>query len=591
MSTRRLLSLTTLAIAIAVGTASVACSGTNDATIVRPAETKESGLPCCHGGYIHRCANESALNACSNANRDETDCTKTSTMCGTPAPSTTGTTVSPAPSTTGTTVPPAPSTTGTTVPPGPCTPGSFGLNGACMAWRTCPPGNTVEVEGTATSDRACRQCAPGSFSTSSNATACSPCASGTFVSASGATSCTARATCGVDRVDLVFGVTKASEDAVCARVRQFRTNSRDFADAVAVDASGNILLAGVTEKSFGDRDIFVRKYDAAGNLVWAREFGSRGSDDSVGGIAVDASGNVVVAGSSFGTLAGQTTAGGADAFVQKYDASGTLLWTRQYGSNKNDGVRSIALDSSGNIVVGGGTFGALPGQASSGNDDVFVQKFNAAGGLLWTRQYGSSNSDSATGIAVDASGNVLVGGNAPDPFVQKYDGDGALMWTRQLSGGLMNAVGVDASGNVVVAGSAFGALPGQTSAGNTDAFVQKYDGAGTLMWTRQFGSSAVDSAKGIATDASGNVLVTGFTNGVLPRQTSVGNTDIFIRKFDSLGSELRTLQFGSTSEDSASGLAVDAAGHALVAGYTLGVLQPTQTNFGFANAFFAAFAL
>jgi hypothetical protein len=394
---------------------------------------------------------------------------------------------------------------------------------------------------------------------------------------------------------LVFGVTQASEDAVCARARQFRTNVRDFADAVAVDASGNVLVAGVTETSFGDRDVFVQKFDAAGNLVWARQFGSRFAagglaNDSVGGIAVDASGNVVVAGSSGGTLPGQTTAGGTDAFVQKYDASGTLLWTRQYGSSRNDELRSIAVDSLGNILVAGGTSGVLPGQISSGNDDVFVQKLNAAGGLLWTRQYGSSNNDSAKGIAVDASGNVLVGGNAPDPFVQKYDGVGALMWTRQLSGGLMRAVGVDASGNVVVAGSAFGALPGQTSAGTTDAFVQKYDGAGALMWTRQFGSSAVDSAEGIATDASGNVLVTGFTNGVLPRQTSVGSTDLFIRKFDSFGTELRTLQFGSTSEERASGLAVDAAGNALVAGYTLGVLQPTQSNFGFANAFFAAFA-
>ncbi len=101
-SPRSLLSLTTVAVVFALGAASVACSGANDVGVGEPTAAKESGLPCCHGGYIYKCASDSALNACSDSSRDETtDCTKTTTTCGgsgtTPTPTTSATTPPPPP--------------------------------------------------------------------------------------------------------------------------------------------------------------------------------------------------------------------------------------------------------------------------------------------------------------------------------------------------------------------------------------------------------------------------------------------------------------------------------------------------------------
>jgi hypothetical protein len=200
-----------------------------------------------------------------------------------------------------------------------------------------------------------------------------------------------------------------------------------------VDASG-VYVAGFTSGTLpeqtsagGANDAFVRKYDAAGNELWTRQFGTSGSDLAFA-ISVDASG-AYVAGSTDGTLSGQTSAGGADAFVRNYDAAGNELWTRQFGTSGFDEARAISVDASG-AYVAGITDGTLPGQTSAGSSDAFVHKYDAAGNELWTRQFGTSDDDLATAVAVDASG-------------------------------------------VYVAGFTSGTLPEQTSAGGADAFVTK----------------------------------------------------------------------------------------------------------------------
>src|SRR5262249_59490266 len=116
-------------------------------------------------------------------------------------------------------------------------------------------------------------------------------------------------------------------------------------------------------------------------------------------------------------------------------------------------------------------------------------------------------------------------------------------------------VAVDASG-VYVAGDTDGTLPGQTGAGGRDAFVRKYDGAGNQLWTRQFGTSGFfDSALGVAVDASGG-FVAGFIDGTLPGQTSAGDIDAYVRKYDAAGNELWTRQFGTSAHDFASRVAL-----------------------------------
>jgi uncharacterized repeat protein (TIGR01451 family) len=369
--------------------------------------------------------------------------------------------------------------------------------------------------------------------------------------------------------------------------RQFGTGpSADFARAV--DSSGNVYVAGSTggvlagTSSAGDDDVFVRKYDANGMVVWTQQFGTA-SNDAALGIAVDATG-VYVAGGVSGTLSGQTS-GGQDAFVRKYDASGMVVWTHQFGSAANDIASGITADASGIYVAG------------SAGDDAFVRKYDASGTELWNRQFGTADIDMALGVAADASGvyvagqtfGVLTGPSSAggaDAFVRKYDTSGNEDWTRQFgTAGTDGAVAVaaDVSG-IYVAGGVSGVLPGQTGAGGQDAFVRKYDASGTTLWTRQFGSTANDIASGITADVSG-IYVAGQTLGVLPGQTSAGSADAFLRKYHTSGTEVWTRQFGTTAIDAAVGVAVDAGG-IYVAGFTQGAL-PDNSNTGGIDAFVA----
>jgi len=394
-------------------------------------------------------------------------------------------------------------------------------------------------------------------------------------------------------------------------IRQFGTYESEFAMDVVVDASGNVYVTGTTygalpgQASSGFDDAFVRKYDGAGNEIWTRQFGSSQYDYAVG-VAVDASGSVYVAGyTAHGTLPGQESSGYYDAFIRKYDGAGNEIWTRQFGSSWYDYAYGVAVDASGSVYVAGDTTGTLPGQASSGYFDAFVRKYDGAGNEIWTRQFGSSEYDYAQGgVAVDSSGNVYVAGWTSgalpgqvssgwgDAFVRKYDGSGDEIWTRQFGssdGDYTKGMAVDTLGNVYVAGYTGGTFPGQTSSGNIDAFIRKYDGAGNEIWTRQFGSSWEDHAEGVAVDASGSVYVAGLTYGALPGQVSSGGSyDAFVRKYDGSGNEIWTRQFGSSIYTTAYDAAVDGSGSIYVAGSTWGALLG-QTHSGGYDVFLVKF--
>jgi len=115
--------------------------------------------------------------------------------------------------------------------------------------------------------------------------------------------------------------------------------------------------------------------------------------------------------------------------------------------------------------------------------------------------------------------------------VRKYDGAGSILWTRQFGSAdndYINGLALDRGGNVYVAGYTTGALPGQTSLGAADAYVRKYDSEGNVLSTRQFGTAASDFAIAVAVDGSNIVYVAGSTDGALPGQASAGGRDAYV---------------------------------------------------------------
>jgi hypothetical protein len=325
--------------------------------------------------------------------------------------------------------------------------------------------------------------------------------------------------------------------------RQIGTSGGDTSRSVAVDAWGNAYISGYTNGSLGGTneglfDAFLTKYDASGNLLWSRQMGTTTYDRSYS-VAVDASGNAYMTGVTSGSLGG-TNAGGDDAFLTKYDGSGNLLWSRQMGTSGGDYSNSVAVDASGNAYISGETGGAGP---SAGSVDAFLIKYDGSGNLLWSRQIGTSSNEWSESVAVDASGNAYISGTTEgslgganagrqDVFLVKYDGSGNLLWSRQMGTTTEQyswSVTVDALCNAYISGWTQDSFVGP-SAGVSDAFLIKYDGSGNLLWSQQIGTSSDDWSFSVAVDALCNAYITGWTYGSLGG-TNAGYSDAFLVKF------------------------------------------------------------
>jgi hypothetical protein len=395
-----------------------------------------------------------------------------------------------------------------------------------------------------------------------------------------------------------------------------------FARGVAVDASGNIIVAGYflgsvdfgggTLVNQGGFDIFVAKLGPSGEHLWSRSFGGAG-DQAATGVAVDPSGNVIVTGYFWNVLdlgAPNTlvSQGNNDIFVMKLDAaSGGHLWSKGFGDPTVQGGLGVAADASGNVLLtgyfgGAVSFGGAP-VVGHGGTDVFVAKLDPSGAHLWSKGFGDADGQEGTGVAVDASGNIALtgyfastvdfGGGAlmsapsvPSAYVAKLDPSGAHLWSRTAGaispGSDSYGVGVaaGASGNVIAGGKFVGTMDfgdgPLVCQGSQAVFVVDHDTSGGHPWSRAFGGASSDAstaASGVAVDTFGNLLVAGSFSGSInfgggPLASSSGSTsDVFLAKFD--GSDKHHIcsqRFGMTGSNSAAGVAVDAASNVVVVG-------------------------
>jgi beta-propeller repeat-containing protein len=361
--------------------------------------------------------------------------------------------------------------------------------------------------------------------------------------------------------------------------RQFGTARFDQANGIAV-ADFNVYVAGDAigalpgQVSEFPQEVsgFVRKYDSKGTVVWTQTIGSTTEgEDHATSVAANTSG-VYVAGWTAGSLPGQTKSGPYDAFVRKYDVNGNEQWTRQFGTTATVEAFGVAVDGSGVYVAGRVDCcnGPFPGIVASTGADAFLRKYDLDGKQLWTRQFGSPDVDRATAIAVDATGVYVAGmtngefagpRGQQDGFLVRFDADGTVLWSRQFGttdqNEETNVVAVGPSG-AYVGGRTTGALQGDKPRGLWDAYVMQFDRDGMLQWARQFGGAGDgDNVFGLAVGLT-HLLVTGAADGELPGQTFVGGQDAFYRLYDFTGAEAGTREFGNGLNDFGGGAAADA---------------------------------
>lgn len=290
----------------------------------------------------------------------------------------------------------------------------------------------------------------------------------------------------------------------------FHGVTSDIGWAVAVAGDDGILVGGSTYTLDDGRDAWVRRYTPDGATDWTQTFdGAAHDDDEVRGIAVDPSGNVLVAGYT------TTATAQRDVWVRKYSSAGAMQWTRTAAGagNQDDEAHGIAADGDGNVLVVGYVW------AGAGQRDVWVRKYDPAGNELWTRTHDGpeATNDEGNGIAADSAGNVIAVGFQSvqdvgrDVWVRKYDSDGNELWTAtydapQHGSDTAHGVAVDGADAIVVAGSIFRGTQ------SDNVWVRKHDPDGNELWTSTYNSDAFgsDVANAVGVDADGNVAAGGF---------------------------------------------------------------------------------
>lgn len=326
--------------------------------------------------------------------------------------------------------------------------------------------------------------------------------------------------------DLVVG--KISSAGALTWVRQLGSvtmgasaSAAEMARQMAIQSTGDVIVVGETSSDFGEvaagnGDAFIASFDTNGNLNWITQLGSvtvggaASQQQNAYSIAIDSTDNIVIGGSTLGSLA-EANAGGRDAFVAYFDSGGALQWMGQLGNvtigagaSGFDDIYSVAFDGAGDVVVAGYTNGSLA-EANAGNYDIYVAKWNSAGVFQWASQLG----------------NVTVGGAAADD-------DKPL------------AMSLDSSDNIFLAGYT-GASLAEASGGSYDAIAVKLDAAGNLSWIKQFGNvtigagaSGFDSLYGIEPLSNGQILLAGSSAGNF-FETSAGSDDLIYIRLESNG--------------------------------------------------------
>ncbi|MBF5045758.1 hypothetical protein FGE12_25345 [Aggregicoccus sp. 17bor-14] len=350
----------------------------------------------------------------------------------------------------------------------------------------------------------------------------------------------------------------------------------DYLAGVATDAAGNLYVVGnsyvpMTGSALGEQDGYLLKYAPDGSLLWARTVGTSEYDE-VQGVAVSADGHVYVVGLTYGAFEGQTNQGGYDLFLAQYTQDGAAGWVREVGSSDWDYAAAVRVDAAGNAVVLGNSYGTLEGQTHLGEMDAFVVRYAVDGTVSWVRTVGSSAYEWARGLAVDAQGDVFVAGQTSgqvgetarvggyDAFLVKLSGaTGETQWARQTGStadDYVSGLAVAADGSLYLSGTTYGALEGDSSAGDADLYLARYAANGTRTWTRQLGSTDYDEVSAVAVDAQGNAYLAGSTYGELLGAPKDANGNALVASYSPEGTRRWVQQVGSTGYQWAAGVAV-----------------------------------
>lgn len=421
--------------------------------------------------------------------------------------------------------------------------------------------------------------------------------------------------------------------------KNFRNNEETVIPNMVKDPAGNLILSSTA---------LLAKYDASGNLLWQKDpftgFVARVTD-----VSTDTAGNIIIVGIFSDTLSFDTISvvgpGLTDIFVVKYNGAGNVLWTKVISTSGLDNVNDVSTDKSGNIFVSGffpGSSITIDTTTLMGTSDAstFLVKYAPTGSLIWGRALSCAGASPSycipKAMTVDNNGDVILSGDYTgttmtigtttltatvgtylgDVFVAKYSSTGNVLWAKGIASDDYDAafdIATDAAGNSFLIGhftgynlyaDAFHLINTSTSI-KSDVFVVSYDPLGNVRWLNRLGTAGNNEGRAIATDNAGNVYVAAYyldsTISFGPNlwyNSTIGpagptGVNAIVAKYANLGSELWSVNIGGNVAEVVNALVTDNTGNVFVYGMTasstltLGPITLTSTGSFYGDYFLA----
>ncbi|QSB26135.1 T9SS type A sorting domain-containing protein [Flavobacterium sp. CLA17] len=326
---------------------------------------------------------------------------------------------------------------------------------------------------------------------------------------------------------------------------------------------GGYIVAGYSHSSIGNRneEAYIVKLNASGTIEWEKKYGGTGNDFARS-IQQTADGGYMIAGSTTsndGDVSGNH--GGADYWIVKLDAAGTIAWQKTYGGTSYDKAESIRQTSDGGYIMVGYAYsnnGDVSG--NHGEADIWIVKIDATGTIVWQKSLGGTRDDFAEKIIQTADGGYIMAGGTTsnngdvsgnhslglDFWIVKLDGTGTITWKKCLGGtdeDFPTSIQQTTDGGYILTGNT-GSTNGDVVGNHdiidniktNDAWVVKLNATGTIQWQKCLGGTASEDPSSIQQTSDGGYIVAGDTNSNDGDVSGKhGNTDVWIVKLDVTG--------------------------------------------------------
>lgn len=341
--------------------------------------------------------------------------------------------------------------------------------------------------------------------------------------------------------------------------RTWGGTSADSAEEIVNTSDGGSAIAGFTYSfGSGSRDAYIAKYTADGTLLWSKTWGGSG-DDNANFIIQTSDGGYAITG-----LTGSYGAGSHDSFLAKYTSDGMLSWSKTWGGTGIDrGVSLIQTSDNGYVVTG------YTESYGAGSGDSYIAKYTSDGMLSWSKTWGGTGVDCGNDLAQASDGGYTItgftesyGAGDSDAFIAKYTADGTLSWNKTWGGGVYdNALSMSKTNDngYVIAGDTE-----SFSVGSGDAFIAKYTNDGSLSWSRTWGGYGWDNINSTIQSNDGGYVSSGVTDSF-----GAGDSDAFIIKHANDGTLSWSRTWGGTTYDGLFSIAQSTDGGYVASGQTM----------------------